>query len=653
MARLIVRHHGKEIADLRLEDGQEYLAGRGTDCHIRLDAERGISRHHLQIMQREGRWIAQSLSNFLLMQVGGETREVIELDEATSFGIPPFEFQFEPNASAAKAPAPVAPAPGENLPAFYAPREKKRVDADGNVALTVPRANNDATVAGGVSLTPFLRIVYPEGGEDILKLEGQLWTAGRETSCEITINSAHMSRRHFEVSRNEGGYFVTDLGSSNGTKLNNERIPPHEPARLDSGDEIRVQNIVMTFEVRDAQYANRVGNLPVAAMDPMMAGALAPWGGNHVEAAATQYQPMTPGSRLGKMKSFDWKKNKIRVVLGVLVPLLLIGMFMPETKKPVNDNAKGDKPAAWDGLSPEKKNIIKDSFALARNLYVQGKYALCQTELRKVHDLIPQYENSKELESFCEQGLELVRRQEDLDRQARERAAIESKISGYVDDCKTKLDVKSTVDETRVCLAAAIEMAPEHPLVVEMIHTAQMHEEERKFLSSQQAAEDAKYARGEAIFNKAEGVYKSGDLLKAIAALKHFLTTNYPRNEGLKARARRDLASAEAELKGKIGGFMAQCKALADKSQFKEAYYACDKAVLQDKSNKEPLEMREKMKNKIRKDMRAIYEDSVLEESMGNVDTAKEKWKKIMAEDVEADDYYSKAKNKMSKYLAD
>ena len=654
MAKLTVRHHGQEIASVTLEPGQEYLAGRGADCQIRLDSERGISRHHLKILRREDRWVAQTLSNFLLMQRGGETLEVIELTEATSFAIPPFEFSFEPDVTVhARSAAPAAPAPGENLPAFYVPREKTRDDGDDRAGATVPRANNDATVAGGVSLIPFLRIAYPEGGEDLLKLEGQLWTAGRDASCEIAINSPHMSRRHFELSRNDGGYFVTDLGSSNGTKVNNESIPAHEPVRLDSGDEIRVQNITVTFEVRDAQFANRVGNLPVAAMDPMMAGALAPWGGGGHDVAATQYQAFTPPTPLGRLKKFDWKKNKIRVVLGALVPVLLIGLLMPDAKKPVNDNAKGDKPAVWDGLTPEKKSIIKDSFALARNLYVQGKYALCQTELRKVHDLIPQYENSKELESFCEQGLELVRRQEDLDRQAREKAAIESKISGYVDDCKTKLNVKSTVDETRVCLAAAIEMAPEHPLVVEMIHSAQMHEEERKFLSGQQAAEDAKYARGEAIFNKAEGVYKSGDLLAAIAALKHYLGTNYPRNEGLKARARRDLASAESTLKSKIGGFLAECRALADKGQIRDAYYACDKAVKQDKSNKEALETREKMHNKLRKDMRAIYEDSVLEESMGNVDTAKEKWKKILADDVEADDYFTKAKSKMNKYLGE
>ena len=646
MARLTVRHHGKEIANLTLEPGQEYIAGRGADCAIRLDAERGISRHHLKVAEQDGRWVAQSLSNFLLMQRGGESLDVLELTESTVFAVPPFEFVFEPSAAPR---AVAAPAPGENLPTFYIPRATAR--AEHNEDHTAPRANNEATVAGqGVTLVPFLRIAYPEGGEDVLKLEGQSWTAGRESACEITVNSAHMSRRHFELSRSGAGYFITDLGSSNGTKLNNEALPAHEPKRLDSGDEIRVQNVVMTFEVRDPQFTNKLGHLPVAAMDPMLAGALVPWGGNAVDVAATQYMPAASAGPLGKLKGFDWKKNKIRVVLGLLAPLLLIGLLMPEEKKPVPEPNKGDKPAAWDGLTPEKRNVVKDSFALARNLYVQGKYALCATELRKVHDLIPVYENSKELETFCEQGLELVRRQEDLDRQARERAVIEAKIQGYVDDCKNKLTATSTIDETRVCLAAAIEMAPEHPLVVEMIHSAQMHEEERKFLAGQRAADEAKVARGVAVYNKAQAIYKSGDLLKGIAALRHYLTTSFPRDGENKARARRDLAAAEGALAAKIGGFLQQCKAFADKGQMKDAFYACDKAVAEDKTNKEAIETRDKMKGRLHKDMRPIYEDSVLEENMGNVDTAKEKWKKIMADDVEADDYFTKAKSKLNKY---
>jgi hypothetical protein len=50
--------------------------------------------------------------------------------------------------------------------------------------------------------------------------------------------------------------------------------------------------------------------------------------------------------------------------------------------------------------------------------------------------------------------------------------------------------------------------------------------------------------------------------------------------------------------------------------------------------------------------MKTIYQDSVLEESLGNVDSAKEKWKKIIQEDLSFDDYTTKAKLKLQKYGA-
>jgi hypothetical protein len=48
--------------------------------------------------------------------------------------------------------------------------------------------------------------------------------------------------------------------------------------------------------------------------------------------------------------------------------------------------------------------------------------------------------------------------------------------------------------------------------------------------------------------------------------------------------------------------------------------------------------------------MKNIYEDSVLEESLGNVDSAKEKWRRIMKEDLDFDEYTAKAKSKLQKY---
>lgn len=661
MARITVRHNGEEVVRVTLESGMEYIAGRAQDAQIRLDSQRGISRHHLKFYERDGQWVCESLSKFVMIQQGTESVQVLELNRDCFFMVPPFEFSFESEIQ----PANDVSTEGdqqEKTPAIQPPRMNSPAGADPapneNAA-----PNNEATVAGGANLAPYFRISYPNtADEEVLKMEGQLWVAGRDPASEIAIDSPQISRRHFEIARTKEGFFLTDLGSANGTKINGQRIPPHEPTRIDSGDEIRVMNIQMFFEIRDVQFSNRVNNLPVPAFNPMLAAAPAahnwpaPWPenmaagqapmGNDLPERWTQMRPR-------HLKKVSWKKNKVRLALMALIPVLLVGLILDggATKKIDRDPTKDDtKSISYKKLTKEQQSVVKDTFKLATSLYVQGKYALCLTELAKLHDLIPQFENSKELQSYCEQGLELVRRQEDLDRKERERLQIEQQIAGYVETCKNKLTVEATVDDTRLCLADAMMLAPEHPLVIEMLDTAQMREKERQFMNEQKKKVDARVAAGEAHFRKAMSIYKEGRLAASLVEFQKFLNTEYPRDASIKSDARRMVANVAKELKTKVNFHLDRCRTLGEKNQYKEAWDACSNALTEDPKNLQAKTMRDNMHGKLRREMKAIYEDSVLEESMGNVDSAKEKWKKIVSDNLTFDEYTKKAKSKLEKY---
>ena len=60
---------------------------------------------------------------------------------------------------------------------------------------------------------------------------------GREEGCELRINSKHVSRRHCQLTIEDGCLWVRDLKSSNGTFVNGERI---EECQLRSGDVLRL-----------------------------------------------------------------------------------------------------------------------------------------------------------------------------------------------------------------------------------------------------------------------------------------------------------------------------------------------------------------------------------------------------------------------------
>ncbi|MCW2994941.1 MAG: domain containing protein, partial [Conexibacter sp.] len=58
-----------------------------------------------------------------------------------------------------------------------------------------------------------------------LPLEGERWTVGRDSANDIAMNDDETaSGLHAVVERFPSGWSVTDLGSSNGTWVNGERI---------------------------------------------------------------------------------------------------------------------------------------------------------------------------------------------------------------------------------------------------------------------------------------------------------------------------------------------------------------------------------------------------------------------------------------------
>jgi pSer/pThr/pTyr-binding forkhead associated (FHA) protein len=66
---------------------------------------------------------------------------------------------------------------------------------------------------------------------------------GRAPSCTITVGDTYVSHQHARFFSRDGSWFIEDLGSTNGTYVNDRRIS--EPAEVHAGDVVRMGKTVL------------------------------------------------------------------------------------------------------------------------------------------------------------------------------------------------------------------------------------------------------------------------------------------------------------------------------------------------------------------------------------------------------------------------
>lgn len=84
--------------------------------------------------------------------------------------------------------------------------------------------------------------------KEVYSLEEDI-TIGRSKNNTITIKDPYISKNHLSIVKDEGDYYLEDLGSANGTYVNGDRIM--DVVRLKNGDTIRLGQVDFIFVKRN------------------------------------------------------------------------------------------------------------------------------------------------------------------------------------------------------------------------------------------------------------------------------------------------------------------------------------------------------------------------------------------------------------------
>jgi adenylate cyclase len=87
--------------------------------------------------------------------------------------------------------------------------------------------------------------LVPQGGGDAIPLKKKSVLIGRRESCDIVLRFTNVSAHHCQLTVNGGYWYVKDLQSKNGVKVNDIRVTER---RLDPGDTLSVAKHV--YEVQ-------------------------------------------------------------------------------------------------------------------------------------------------------------------------------------------------------------------------------------------------------------------------------------------------------------------------------------------------------------------------------------------------------------------
>ena len=117
-------------------------------------------------------------------------------------------------------------------------------DSSSTGAISFDIANRLGFATGAAEL-----VVFDEDGRERerIALTRAPIVIGRQSNNDVVLSDPNVSRRHAELRRNDEGWTLVDLGSTNGTTVNGHAGAEH---RLSDGDKLGFGTSELVFKIR-------------------------------------------------------------------------------------------------------------------------------------------------------------------------------------------------------------------------------------------------------------------------------------------------------------------------------------------------------------------------------------------------------------------
>jgi len=148
---------------------------------------------------------------------------------------------------------------GRDTSSPYTPSGQPILHADGSLLLPGATQALPADVVATLKKEPAL-IIITTGSPHVVHLkQGKRITLGRDKTCNIALADVAISRKHAEVVAGPNGFYIRDLGSANGVRVNQIKID--NPYLLAHSDRISIGGTVIFYmNLQQEDYANALAS---------------------------------------------------------------------------------------------------------------------------------------------------------------------------------------------------------------------------------------------------------------------------------------------------------------------------------------------------------------------------------------------------------
>jgi pSer/pThr/pTyr-binding forkhead associated (FHA) protein len=244
MLRLMMRRGPTPGAIYELEDA-EITIGRGSKNQIVIRDDE-VSREHCRLIRQSGHYEVIDLNSSNGTFVNGQRvvgawmlqpGSIIELGDSITLEYERLSYDFQEIAS-------------ESLRSAHHHAEATAVQYRHSLLMT---------------MGPSVGYTYP--------LRDVIITVGRDLSNDIVIHDPEISRYHLRLRRQKQGYCAEDMGSTNGTYLNDTPLEEIEPLESDDvlklGSMVQLQYVAQQLDGDDGDDTEEASEGPSESPDPL------------------------------------------------------------------------------------------------------------------------------------------------------------------------------------------------------------------------------------------------------------------------------------------------------------------------------------------------------------------------------------------------